>query len=128
MKNSIDYWVELADYDLETADAMLLTRRYLYVGFMCHQTIEKLLKALYTKFITDIPPFTHNLMYLIELLKNNVDFPETHIDLVTELMPLNIESRYPSYKDKLYNYLTEEVCLSILNKTKLTEQWIKTKL
>jgi hypothetical protein len=26
---------------LETADAMLLTGRYLYVGFMCHQTIEK---------------------------------------------------------------------------------------
>jgi len=31
----INYWVELSDYDLETADAMLQTKRYLYVGFMC---------------------------------------------------------------------------------------------
>ena len=28
-----NYWVELSDYDLETA--MLQTKRYLYVGFMC---------------------------------------------------------------------------------------------
>jgi HEPN domain-containing protein len=39
------YWAEIADYDLDTAEAMLATKRYLYVGFMCHQTIEKLLKA-----------------------------------------------------------------------------------
>ncbi|HNT28701.1 MAG TPA: HEPN domain-containing protein, partial [bacterium] len=38
------YWFEIAEYDLETARAMLKTKRYLYVGFMCHQTIEKALK------------------------------------------------------------------------------------
>ena len=36
---------EMSDYDLETVNAMLLTGRYLYVGSMCHQTIEKILKA-----------------------------------------------------------------------------------
>ncbi|MGC9352319.1 MAG: HEPN domain-containing protein [Mariniphaga sp.] len=41
--------MELSDYDFETAKAMLETGRYLYVGFMCHQTLEKLLKAYYTK-------------------------------------------------------------------------------
>jgi hypothetical protein len=30
----IQYWINLSDYDMETADAMLLTKRYLYVGFM----------------------------------------------------------------------------------------------
>lgn len=38
-------WAEMSDYDLETAEAMLATGRYLYVAFMCHQTIEKILKA-----------------------------------------------------------------------------------
>ena len=43
MDGKVTYWIEMSDYDLETADAMLLTGRYLYVGFMCHQTIEKIL-------------------------------------------------------------------------------------
>ncbi len=30
------YWLESAEYDLQTAQAMLETRRLLYVGFMCH--------------------------------------------------------------------------------------------
>lgn len=34
--SSVNYWLEMADYDLETARAMLSTRRYLYVAFMCH--------------------------------------------------------------------------------------------
>ena len=39
------YWASLAEYDLETAGAMLRTARHLYVGFMCHQAVEKMLKA-----------------------------------------------------------------------------------
>ena len=35
------YWLDSAEYDLQTARAMLETRRLLYVGFMCHQTVEK---------------------------------------------------------------------------------------
>ena len=41
------YWFDGADYDLQTAQAMLETRRLLYVGFMCHQTIEKALKGVF---------------------------------------------------------------------------------
>lgn len=49
MTDKVRYWVELSDYDLDTAQAMLETRRYLYVGFMCHQVIEKILKAYWGK-------------------------------------------------------------------------------
>ena len=45
MDEKIKYWLELSDYDYETAVVMLNSKRYLYVGFMCHQTIEKILKA-----------------------------------------------------------------------------------
>lgn len=31
----------MSDYDFDTAKAMLETKRYLYVAFMCHQTIEE---------------------------------------------------------------------------------------
>ena len=46
-EEKVAYWVGLSDYDLETADAMFKTKRYLYVAFMlalgaahvCHQVI-----------------------------------------------------------------------------------------
>jgi len=49
---------------METAVVMLNTGRYLYVGFMCHQVIEKIFKALYSKLKEDTPPFSHKLVYL----------------------------------------------------------------
>lgn len=41
MEDRVRYWMDMSEYDIETAEAMLETKRYLYVGFMCHQTIEK---------------------------------------------------------------------------------------
>lgn len=47
MDDKVVYWIDLSDYDFETAKAMLESRRLLYVSFMCHQTIEKILKAMF---------------------------------------------------------------------------------
>jgi HEPN domain-containing protein len=64
MNDKILYWVDIAEYDMLTAEAMFETKRYLYVGFMRHQIIEKLLKAYYVKSQNHTPPFTHNLRIL----------------------------------------------------------------
>jgi len=61
MEERVKYWIDLSDYDLETAEAMLDSKRYLYVGFMCHQTIEKAFKAYFTFLKSDIAPFSHSL-------------------------------------------------------------------
>jgi len=61
-----EYWIDLAQYDLETAKAMNESKRYLYVGFMCHQVVEKSLKAYYSHRPKDAPPYTHNLSMLAE--------------------------------------------------------------
>lgn len=58
------YWIDLADYDIETAQAMYDTKRWLYVGFMCHQVLEKSMKAFWCATIPDDPPYSHNLMSL----------------------------------------------------------------
>ena len=54
------YWLDIADYDLDTAEAMHQTGRWLYVAFMCHQVIEKTLKAYWCATRDDDPPYTHN--------------------------------------------------------------------
>jgi HEPN domain-containing protein len=40
-KKRVEYWLGMARYDLISAKAMLQTKRFLYVGFMCHQVAEK---------------------------------------------------------------------------------------
>ena len=71
MNDKVTYWIEMSDYDLETADAMLVTGRYLYVGFMCHQTIEKILKAYWSNCLEEIPLKIHSLSRLAE--KTGID-------------------------------------------------------
>lgn len=67
VKDRIGYWLNGAKYDLKTAHSMLKEKRYLYVGFCCHLTCEKTLKAYYWKQNKTEPPFTHNLNLLISL-------------------------------------------------------------
>jgi hypothetical protein len=35
-RERIEYWLNLSQYDLETAQTLLNGGRLLYVGFMCH--------------------------------------------------------------------------------------------
>ena len=47
---------------------------------------------------------------------------------VSEVMPLNIEARYPSYKQSIGDSLSEERCKTLIEKTKALQEWVKTKL
>ena len=49
-------WLKQADYDMDTADAMFTSGRYFYAVFMCHLSIEKALKGLYSKELAEVPP------------------------------------------------------------------------
>ncbi|MCX7737675.1 MAG: HEPN domain-containing protein [Candidatus Kapabacteria bacterium] len=128
INEKIKYWVDLAEYDLETARAMLDTKRYLYVGFMCHQVIEKSLKAYYVKIINQPPPFTHNLRFLCDITGLAKEIDNSILLFLSELQPLNIEGRYPTYKDTIFNLLTKEKCESLIEKTEDLFKWIKQKL
>jgi HEPN domain-containing protein len=128
MKDKCKYWLELSDYDIETAEAMFNTKRFLYVGFMCHQAVEKILKAYYNKVYDEPAPYTHNLFFLVERSKLASELSEEQKDLIDQLEPLNIESRYPSHKEKIFKTLSEEYCVQIINKTKELLGWIKERL
>ncbi len=122
------YWVELSDYDLETAEAMLRSKRFLYVGFMCHQTIEKAFKAYFTMLKSDVAPYSHSLSYLAKKGDFYELFSEEQKDFIDQIEPLNIETRYPSHKESLLRSLTEKKCEEIIEKTKRIQEWIKEKL
>jgi HEPN domain-containing protein len=124
----ISYWLDIAQYDLETAEAMLKTQRLLYVGFMCHQVIEKTLKACYVRSLNATPPRHHNLAFFAKesgILQKLSEEQKTFIALLT---PLNVESRYPTYKDNVFQTLTEERCRLLLQQTKEFFQWLRNQL
>ena len=128
MNDKVKYWIEISDYDLETAQAMLDSKRYLYVGFMCHQSIEKILKAYYEFLLNESPPYIHNLTRLLELTNLISETSEEQKIFIFEVQPLNIRARYSSYKDAQFKFLTSDKCKEILNNTKEFQIWIKQKL
>lgn len=128
MEDKTKYWVNLSDYDIDTADAMLATGRYLYVGFMCHQSIEKILKAFWTTISDETPLYTHSLSKLAERTGLSNELSEKQFEIIDILEPLNIEARYPSYKERLMKALTKERCIQIIEQTKELRTWIKQKL
>jgi HEPN domain-containing protein len=128
MNNKIKYWIDLSDYDLETAEAMLSSKRYLYVGFMCHQTLEKAFKAYFVKLNPEAVPFTHSLSYLAKKGCFYEQFTEVQQAFIDQIEPLNIEARYPSHKERLLRSLTDSKCLELIQKTREIQQWIKQRL
>jgi len=124
----INYWLDISQYDLKTAEVMLGGKRFLYVGFMCHQAIEKILKAFYVSVHKENPPYTHNLSYLAEQCGIYEELSDKFKDFIDMLEPLNVEARYPTYKEELFKTLNEQRCSNIINNTKELHEWIKKKL
>ena len=107
-KKKIEYWLQIGHYDLVSAKAMLETRRFLYVGFLCHQVVEKSLKAYYWHTQKIEPPYSHNLLLLSEKWGFDDLAGEEHLLLFNELMPLNIQARYPEDRELLLKSLTAD--------------------
>ena len=128
MNDRIRYWLEMSDYDFDTANAMLETKRYLYVGFMCHQVIEKLLKAYWCKLSEEPPLKIHSLSRLTEKTGLDRHMTEEQFDFIDALEPLNIEARYPSYKERLMKSLKIDRFKELLRQNDELRVWIKNKL
>lgn len=128
MNDKMTYWVEMSDYDFDTAKAMLDTGRYLYVAFMCHQVIEKALKAYWSKVSEEPPLKIHTLSRLAEKTGLIAEMPDEYMDFIDILEPMNIEARYPSYKDRLMKSLDERRCRHLIDRTNELRLWIKSKL
>jgi HEPN domain-containing protein len=128
-QKTINNWLSLAEYDLNTADAMFQTKRYLYVAFMCQQAIEKLLKAAYVKARSSTPPYTHNLLRLLQSVPWVIEMQSTDLmQVLEELNSYYIESRYSEDIQGLSTILTEKRAEQVLKSTKELYRWIQDKI
>jgi len=124
-KNEIvDFWLDKSRIELETATVMFNTGYYLYTGFMCHQAIEKVLKAYYVHIKDERHPHTHSLPGLMNETELAAKANEKQRETVTKLNPLYIEARYEDYKKKISVLLTKEYCHTLLRETEALHNWI----
>jgi HEPN domain-containing protein len=85
--------------------------------------IEKLLKAVCIyKTESEIPPRTHDLLYLAE--KSGIETTDAQKDALDLITTFNISARYPDYKKSFYNKCTKKFTLVHLNLIKELRQWL----
>ena len=128
MNDRVAYWVDIADYDYDTAKALMESNRYLYVGFMCHQVIEKMIKAYWSKVLEEPPLKIHTLSRLAQKTGLADLMTQEQKMFIAEMQHLNIEARYPEDRLRLSQHLNEKVCEHILEETDKLRLWIKEKL
>jgi HEPN domain-containing protein len=123
-----EYWLDIAEYDLGTAEAMLNGGRWLYVLFMCQQAIEKLVKGLYILYVDDNVPRTHNIRVLVEAFEGKLPLgvPPDKYSFFDKLTQYYLNNRYPEYISKLSSQVKESEANSILSKTKEIFAWLLT--
>jgi HEPN domain-containing protein len=124
----VQYWLDIADSDLEVAEDLYKTKRWLYVAFMCHQVVEKTLKAYWSAKREDIPPYIHNHKRLSEGCGLYEQMSEEQKDFINAISTYNIQARYPEYKSQLAQILGQKQCRYIIDTTKELQSWIKSKL
>jgi HEPN domain-containing protein len=120
----VAYWISKSNEELESANIMFSMGKYAYTGFMCHQCIEKALKA-YFIFQNDVKqPHEHKLLKLANMTQLLPVLSENQITAIEKLDPLYTKTRYEDYKNTISSLLTKPYCETLLKETEELLTWI----
>ncbi|MDP3914846.1 MAG: HEPN domain-containing protein [Bacteroidota bacterium] len=122
-ENRHEEWYFQSDYDLETAFDMFKSGRYVYCIFMCHLSLEKVLKGLLVKSKGEFPSKSHSLIYFVEKIELKMD--DSYYEFLYTLNKISVPTRYPENLRKLVAEYSKERTENILNRTKEIQSWIK---
>jgi len=115
-------WFRQAEYDMETAQALQDTGRYIYCVFMCHLSVEKALKSLYRKKLGKNPSKTHSLVYLAQSI--HLGLPEQIREFLEMLDGVSVPTRYPEELEKLIKEYSKDRTKNILDESKKALKWL----
>lgn len=123
-----DKWLDIVAEDLSVAEDLYKTGHWLYVGFMCHQVIEKTLKAYWCVCRDDDPPYLHDHKKIAQGCGLYTKMSEDQLKFLDIVKPMNIEARYQEIKNEVARTLNCEKTAEILGQTKQIYSWILEKL
>lgn len=104
--NRHEEWFFQSDYDLETAFDMFKSGRYVYCIFMCHLSLEKVLKGLLVKTKGEFPSKSHSLIYFVEKIELKMD--DSYYEFLFTLNKISVPTRYPENLRKLVAEYSKE--------------------
>ncbi len=119
MRQEAKEWLEKAKRDLEAARYNYKGDLYEVAAFLCQQSAEKALKALYIEKFHELVK-THDLHFLAKKL----GAPSGIIDSCKELGTYFIESRYPGG----YAKFGAQNVMGALKKAEMVLEWAKGKI
>lgn len=123
----INYWLDSAAHDLDTAEHLFKSGKYDWCLFIGHLVLEKTLKAMFVfKNNNKVPPKMHNLVKLAAIAKINLN-QEQEIFL-GDVNDFNLEARYPDYKQEFYKKCTKTFTERYFSKIKEYYKWLKSQI
>lgn len=104
----ISYWLETAQHDLDTAEALFKVKKYDACLFFGHLVLEKTLKALWVKSNKEekFPPKIHNLLKLAS--QTNARLNKEQKAFLGLVDTFHLETRYPDYRMAFYKQCTQD--------------------
>jgi len=91
---------------------------------MCQLAIEKALKGIYQLKLNEIPPRTHNLIYLVN--KISIKPPESAGRFLVKLNEASLTTRYPEELGEILEDYIAEVVKGMITQSKEVLRWIRT--
>ena len=124
----VQKWLDHVHEDISAAEDLHKTGHQLYVAFLCHQAIEKALKAYYIATHDEDPRYTHSHSKLLEDCGLTDEISPEHLRFIDFMVPMYIKARYPEQKVAAARSLSKEICEHIITTTKELTQWIEERL
>ncbi len=120
-------WLKRVNYDMDTAEAMYTTKRYIYAVFMCQQALEKCFKALMAFKGIEIIPI-HNLRRLAEMTSVADSINKADLKKMDFLSQYYLNARYKEDIDELSSQITVGLAKDFVDFSKEKVQWLTLKM
>lgn len=128
MENSnYQKWLERVKYDMDTAEAMYATGRYIYAVFMGQQAIEKCFKALMAFKRMEIVP-VHNLRRLAEITGIIDEMSKEDVKKIDFLSQYYLNARYKEDIEELSLQITADIAKEFVSFSKEKVEWLIRKI
>ena len=126
IQKTIRYWLESAEYDLETAKSLISSKRFPHALFFGYLAIEKILKAIYVKRNKEHAPYLHSLKKLAQ--GSNFELSQEIVHKLADITRYNIEARYPDFKASLYKIANKSYADKKFNEILEVYEWFRQRL
>jgi HEPN domain-containing protein len=120
----VKFWRLQSQDDLKAARQLIeLSKLYPQGLFFLHLAIEKLLKSLFVRKTGLHPPFTHNLLSLVDRVQIKVS--AVTLENLAVINEFNLSTRYPDEKSKLKSKFTAAYSKKYLKLGMAIYEWLE---